>query len=370
MILATPGPTSVPEFIRVAMATPSIHHRTKEFETIFKKVRDNLKSLFSLEEVILLSSSGSGAMESSAAHFCQTKAIVIISGKFGERFSDILKKQNKSLIELKYPWDTPADITEIKNILTRDKKIDSIFIQSCESSGGLKHPVAEIAKLAKEINPNITIIVDGITSVGVESIDDSNIDVLISGSQKAFMLPPGLSMIWLSKYAIKSLKKPCNSLYFDLELELKNQQKNTTAFTPAIPLIIGLNAILDVYLKNGIDELYKTTSNRARAMREALKSMDLKIYPKIPASSMSVVFHPQAKEIKNHLKEKFDILIAGGQDSIKDTIFRINNMGLIEPSECLFILNAIEITLHDFALRAFDGIASKKFTEVMYDIRT
>jgi len=308
MLLYTPGPTPVPEFARVAMSAPTIHHRTKEFEDIFKEVRNKLLGLFNFKEVIMLSSSGSGAMESSVVNFCEKKCLVIVAGKFGERFSDIAKKYDKELIELQYEWDTPAKVSDIENAINEHKDIDSIFIQYCESSGGLEHPIADIAKAVKNINPNINIVVDGITAVCVNEIDDSNIDVLIAGSQKAFMLPPGLSMLWLSEQAILSLDKKKPAHYFDLSIELKNQKKNTTAFTPATTLIIGLNAILDVFLEKSMNNVYKDTENRAKAMQKAISSIGLEIYPKTPANAMIVVKHQKAKDFKSRLKERLHLV--------------------------------------------------------------
>ncbi len=366
MLLYTPGPTPVPEFARVAMSAPTIHHRTNEFEDIFKQVRNKLLGLFSFKEVIMLSSSGSGAMESSVVNFCDKKCLVIVAGKFGERFSDIAKKYDKELIELNYEWDTPAKVSDIENAINEHKDIDSIFIQYCESSGGLEHPVADIAKAVKNINSDINIIVDGITAVCVNDIDDSNIDVLIAGSQKAFMLPPGLSMLWLSEQAVKNLDKQKPAHYFDLSIELKNQRKNTTAFTPATTLIIGLNAILDVFFKSGIKNIYKNTENRAKAMKKAILSIGLEIYPKAPANAMIVVKHKQAKEFKTRLKEKFNISVVGGQGDIKDTIFRINNMGFIEISELSYILNSIEFILDEMDIRPFDGTASCEFLKTYW----
>lgn len=361
MLLYTPGPTPVPEFARVAMSAPTIHHRTSEFEIIFKQAREKLLSLFNFKEVIMLSSSGSGAMESSVINFCNKKCLVIVAGKFGERFSDIAKKYNKELIEIHYEWDTPAKVSDIESIINENKDIDSIFIQFCDSSGGLEHPISDIAKAVKNINSDINVIVDGITAVCVQEIDDSNIDVLIAGSQKAFMLPPGLSMLWLSEQAISNLdnKKPTH--YFDLSLEIKNQIKNTTAFTPATTLIIGLNAILDSFLENGINNLYKDTDKRAKSMTKAINSIGLEIYPKSPANAMIVVKHPKAKEIKERLKNKFKISVAGGQGDIKDTIFRINNMGLIAINELGYILSSIELILEEMDIRPFDGKANYVF---------
>jgi aspartate aminotransferase-like enzyme len=364
MILMTPGPTPVPEDVRYAMAQPSIHHRTPEFEAIFENTQNMLKKLFDMPEVLMLSSSGTGAMDSAISTFCNKKALVINAGKFGERFVKIAQFYNKEYHELKYSWDTPASINDIVNIIEKDKNIDSIFIQICESAGGLRHPIEQIAQKIKEINKDIFVIADGITAVGVEYIDTTNIDILISGSQKALMLPPGLALMGFSQYAIDKINSSSsNSFYFDLKKELKIQKKNTTAYTPATTIIIGLEYILEKIFKDGLDTLYTKTKNRSIATIRALESIGLQVYPKSPALSMSTIYHEKTNEINKLLKQKYNIHLAGGQDDLKGKIFRINNMGLIPINEISWVINAIELTLDELKIRTFDANANKVFLE-------
>ena len=364
MLLFTPGPTPVPEAVRVAMAAPTIHHRTPEFEAIFAKARKSLLDLFSMDEAIMLASSGTGAMEASIINLCKNKALTINAGKFGDRFGKIVKAHGKELVELKYDWDTPANVEDIKKALKSNSDIDTIAIQVCESAGGLRHPVEEIAKAVKEINKDIIVIADGITAVGVEPIDVSNIDALIAGSQKALMLPPGLAMIGLSKTAIDRIGKG-SGYYFNLASEIAKQQKNTTAYTAATTLIIGLNKIFELINESGgKEQLYKVTKARSKALLEALKAIDLKIYPKSPALAMATVIDENAEDIRALLKTKYKVNVAGGQDHLKGKIFRINNMGLIETSDMLWVVNSIENALADLGRAKFSGKAAKVFNEV------
>ncbi len=366
MLLLTPGPTAVSEDIRMAMSEPTIHHRTPEFSQILRQVREKLSKIFNMDEVLLLSSSGTGAMEAAVTNFCQKKALTINAGKFGERFGKIVQAFGLELIELKYEWNTPANPVDIKKALTNQKDIDTLCIQVCESAGGLRHPVEEVAKIAKEINPDITVIADGITAVGVEKIDTTNIDVLLSGSQKAFMLPPGLSMIGLSKNAIKKIEKRSFGYYFNLATELKKQRENSTAWTAATTIIIGLNAMLDKINKIGINEFYKRTKARSKASLEALKAIGFQIYPKNPAIAMSAVYNEKADEIRKILKTKYEVNIAGGQEHLKGNLFRINHMGIIEPYEASWVLNALELILDEMNDRKYDGTANKIFNEVYF----
>lgn len=366
MLLFTPGPTPVLEDVRFSMSQPTIHHRTPEFEAIFAKTREKLINIFQTKEVLMIASSGTGAMEASVINFCQKKALTINAGKFGERFGKICKAQDISYTELKYEWNTPASIEDITNALKNDSDIDAIFIQVCESAGGLRHPVEAIAKAVKAINKDIMIVADGITAVGVEPIDSSDIDVLISGSQKAFMLPPGLSMIGLNDGAIKRLESYDKGYYLNLKSELKKQQTNTTAYTAATTLIIGLGVMLGKIEDIGVDKLYHDTRTRAEATKKALQTIGLDIYPSTPAPAMTTISYEKSDELRKILKSKYGVNIAGGQDHLKGKIFRINHMGIIEIYEAAWVVNAIELTLDDMGVRAFDGLANMTFNKEFF----
>src|SRR5574344_2098677 len=341
-MLLTPGPTPVPEFARKAMSDITIHHRTQEFEAIFERTRNLLIEIYNMPEVLMLASSGTGAMEACITNFTRKQALTVNSGKFGERFGKICKAFNI------------------------DSNSDAIFIQICESAGGLRQPVEKIAKEVKKINPEIIVVADGITALGVEKIDVTNIDALITGSQKAFMLPPGLAMIGLSQKAVTKIEEKSAGYYFNLATELKNQRKNTTAWTAATTLIMGLEAILVELKKVGFDNLYSKTALRAKATQEALKAIGFEIYPKTPANAMTTVYTEQSNEIRKLLKTKYSVDIAGGQDHLAGKIFRINHMGLVEDFEASWAVNAIELVMDDLNIRKFDGTANRVFAQNMF----
>jgi aspartate aminotransferase-like enzyme len=369
MILLTPGPTPVPESIRQAMATPTIHHRTPEFEAIFASTRTKLLDLFNMPEVLMLGSSGTGAMEAAVTNLCNTKILTIAAGKFGQRFGKIAKAHGLENIELSYEWNEPAKIADINKVLDENPDIDAIAIQISESAGGLRHPVESIAKIAKAKNPNIMIIADGITAVGVEKIDTSYIDALIAGSQKAFMLPPGLAMLGLSDAAVTKINNGgAKGFYFNLSSEIKSQRKNTTAYTAVTTLIIGLGAILDEIYEGGLENLYHTTQKRHIATMGALTALDMLIYPNSPSLAMTTISMDNSDALRKILKTKYGVNIAGGQDHLKNQIFRINNMGLIKEYEALWVVNAIELALDEMGLRKFDGSASKTFNELFFGV--
>ena len=365
MLLFTPGPTPVPEAVRVAMSTPTIHHRTLEFEAIFKSARESLIKLFGMSEAVILASSGTGAMESAIVNVSKGKTLTINAGKFGDRFSKIVKAHGLDLVELKYEWDTPASVDDVISAIKENGDIDSIAIQICESAGGLRHPVEEIAKEVKKINRDIAIIADGITAVGVEELDVSNIDVLITGSQKALMLPPGLAMLGLSQYAIKRIGKG-RGYYFNLASEIAKQQKNTTAYTAATTLIIGLNKIFELVDEfGGFDKLYKVTKARHKALLSALKSINLKVYPKSPAFAMATIIDENSEDLRKLLKRKYNVNVAGGQDHLKGKIFRINNMGLIETSDMMYVVDSIESALANLGRLEYSACAVEEFTKTL-----
>lgn len=367
MLLFTPGPTPVPEHVRKAMADVTIHHRTPEFEAIFERTRALLFKLFKTDEVVMLSSSGTGAMEAAVTNLTRKKILTINAGKFGERFGKIAVAHGLENVELQYGWDTPATVQDVETALRDDEQIDAIAIQISESAGGLRHPVEQIAARAKAIRPEIMVIADGITAVGVEPIDVADIDCLIAGSQKALMLPPGLAILGLSEAAITRVGEG-RGYYFNLATEISKQRKNTTAWTAATTLVIGLEAVLKSIEEQGIETLYDVTERRAEATRRALEAIGLHVYPQTPARSMTTIDDAEASEIRTLLKSEYGVNVAGGQDHLKGKIFRINQMGLIEPYESAWVVNSIELALNTLGRRTYDATATRIFNEVFFGL--
>ncbi len=366
MLLFTPGPTPVPESIRLAMAEPTLHHRTPEFEAIFEETRKELFKLFHTDEVVMLATSGTGAMEAAVINLCHDTLLNVNAGKFGERFGKIAQANGLGNVELKYEWNTPTSVEDVLEALEKNPAIDAIAVQISESAGGLRHPVEEIAAAVKKVRPEVMIIADGITAIGVEPIDVTHIDAVLAGSQKALMLPPGLAILGLSNAAIEKIGGG-KGYYLNLATEIKKQRQNTTAWTAATTLTIGLNAILkEIDAKGGLEKLYKETAARAVATRDALEAIGLHSYPNSPAKSMTTIDDEHANEIRNILKKEFDVNVAGGQDHLKGKIFRINQMGLIKPYESAWVVNAVELALAKLGRRPYEGTANKIFNEVYF----
>ena len=366
MLLFTPGPTPVPQNVRNAMADETMHHRTPEFEAIFKKTREHLFKLFATDEVVMIASSGTGAMEAAVINLCKNTLLNVNSGKFGERFGKIAVAHGLKNVEIKNEWDTPVSVEDVVAAVKANSDIDAIAVQISESAGGLRHPVEELAKAVKAINPDIMIIADGITAVGVERIDVTNIDCLIAGSQKALMLPPGLAILGLSNAAIEKIGSG-TGYYFNLASEIKKQRQNTTAYTAATTLVIGLLEVMEmIEREGGLGVLYCNTARRAKATRAALEAIGLHSYPKVPARSMTTIDDADASKIRSALKEEYGVNVAGGQDHLKGKIFRINQMGIIPTHESLWVVNAIELILHRMGRLTYSGLASKVYNETYF----
>lgn len=353
--LLSPGPTAVPENVLLKMAEPMIHHRTPQFSAIFAEVKKDLKYLFQTEqEVLILASSGTGAMESAITNlFCKgDKVIFVNGGKFGERWGQISKTYGLEPIEIKVEWGLAVDVSVVKELLDKDPDIKAVLVQASETSTTASHPVKELAKLTKD--RDTLLVVDGITAIGVSdiSMDSSGIDVLISGSQKAFMLPPGLAFIALSDKAWKFAdRSDLPKYYFDLKKENKNQVagKDTTAYTPAVSLICGLAEVLRMVKEEGLENLFKRHAVLARAARAAVKALGLRLLaPESPADSATGAFVPEGIDGGKFVKlmrDDMGVTMAGGQDHLKGKIFRIAHLGYYDTFDIIIAISAIEMAL-------------------------
>ena len=243
--LFSPGPTMLPPEVLLKMAEPIMHHREPEFEKLFAEVREGLKYLFQTKnEVLIFTSSGTGAMEGAVSNILSKgdKALVVRGGKFGERWGEICKAYGIEFIPIDVEWGKAVDVKRVEEILSSNPSIRAVYTQASETSTGAKHPIKEIAEIVKKYEKTV-LVVDAITGIGVFNLpmDEWGLDVVVSGSQKALMLPPGLAFAALSDKAWKLVERSdLPKFYFDFRKEMKNAQKNQNAFTPAISLFVGL----------------------------------------------------------------------------------------------------------------------------------
>lgn len=355
--LITPGPVSVPEQVLLDMARPMIHHRTPEFEEIFKEARNGLKKVFKTEqEPLILASSGTGAMESAVINTLNQgdKVLVINGGKFGERWIKICQAYGINAESITIEWGCSVNPADVKAFLDKNPDTKAVFVQGSETSSTVYHPVKELAAITKDM-PETLLIVDGITSAGVHDtrFDEWGIDILITGSQKAFMLPPGLAFITLSQKAWNMVEKSTlPKFYFNLKTELKNQLKNTTAWTAGVSLIIGLKTVLSMMEKEGIDNVFKRHSINAEATRAAVKALGLKLLAQdIPSNAATGCFLPEnidGKAFVKYLRDKCGVSLAGGQDHLAGKILRISHLGYHDAFDTITAVSAIEMGLKKF----------------------
>ena len=363
--LFSPGPTMLPPEVLLKMAEPIMHHREPEFEKIYAEIREGMKYLFQTKnEVLIFTSSGTGAMEGAVSNLLSKgdKAIVVRGGKFGERWGEICKAYGIESIPIDVEWGKAVDPKKIKELLESDPSIRAVYTQASETSTGVKHPIQAIADLVKRYEDKV-VVVDAITGIGVFSVptDAWGLDVVISGSQKALMLPPGLSFATLSDKAWKLVEKSTlPKYYFDFKKELKNTKKNQSSYTPAISLYVGLRETLRMIRKEGLEAVFHRHETLAEATRRAVEALGLELYaPDSPSNAVTAVKIPggiDGEKLKDLFFEKFGITVAEGQDRAKGKIIRIAHLGYYERLDMVMVISALEMLLkemgHSFELGA------------------
>lgn len=371
--LYAPGPTPVPEDVLTEMAKPILHHRTPAFEKVVEEIRAGLKWVFQTkEEVLIFASSGTGAMEGSIINTMSPgdRALIVDGGKFGERWWKICKAFGLEYDVIKVDWGKAVDPKEIESKL-KEKEYRTVFIQASETSTGVSHPIKAIADIVKKHDQTL-LIVDGITGVGVFPLpmDEWGIDILVSGSQKAFQLPPGLAFAAVSQKAWGIIKKSTlPKFYFNFQTELKNITQNTTAWTPAVSLLMGLRVVLQQMQKEGLPALFERHRKMALAVREAAKAIGLKLFaPEHPSDSITAIYGPEGMDsgkIVKYLRDQLNMTIAGGQDAAKGKIFRIGHLGYYDAMDMITVWSAIEMALSSMGYQFERGKGVAKAMEVL-----
>jgi aspartate aminotransferase-like enzyme len=364
--LFTPGPTPLLPAAQTAMASTGIHHRTADFKALFSKTLADLKTFIGTKnDVILLASSGTGAMEASVTNLTSPgdKVLVLTAGKFGERWRDLTATFGCEVEVLSAPYGQTFSSQVIHQKLTDvDHGIRVVYMQATESSTGARHDVEAVAAAVRQSNArgnNTLLVIDAITGLGTTrfDVDGWGIDVIIGGSQKAVMVPPGLAYMAVSERAWKRMEEPHSpSYYFDLRKERKSQVKGETAFTPAISLVAGLAAALDFIraagngdLAVGRDALIANAETCAAMTRAAAEALGLKLYaPSAPAAALTAVVPPEGMDssvIVKEFRERFDAVVANGQGEMKGKMFRIAHLGYYDYLDTAGIIAGLEQVL-------------------------
>lgn len=351
--ILAPGPVAVAPEVMAKMAEPIMHHRTSQFSEILTKVRENLQYLFQTKnDVILFASSGTGAMEASVVNMLSAgdTAIVIRAGKFGERWTELCEKYGVKAVNIDVTWGEAVDPQTVKEELDRYPEAKAVFMQAHETSTGAKQPVKEIAALTKA-REHTVLVIDAITALGVYELpmDDWGLDVVVTGSQKALALPPGLSMVGVSDKAWQlSKSSTLPKFYFNFASEKKAISKQTTAFTPAVTLIMGLSMVLEQIRTQGLVEVFRHHRELAEATRAGVAALGLKLFTKALSEAVTVIEAPDGidgQAVVKKLRDGYGITIAGGQGQAKGKIFRISHMGYLCEWDMVIAMAAIERAL-------------------------
>lgn len=361
--LLTPGPTPVPERILANFAKPIVHHRTPQFKAILEEVQKGLQYLYQTkQDVLLLSASGTGAMDATVTNLFSPGDTVIVlnAGKFGGRWTKISRTYGLNCIEVKVPPGASVSASQVEQALHTNPQAKAVLFQASETSTGVSLPTQEICTLVKKF-PHCLSIVDAITALGVMPLpmDDWGIDVLITGSQKALMLPPGLSCIALSDKAWRhSLESKIPKFYFDLAKERDSQRKGQTAWTPPVSLIDGLREALHMIQSETLPEVFLRHDRCARATRAAVKALGLELFAEqMPSPAVTAVKVPTSikdgKLIPKFMREVQGVSIAGGQDELEGKIFRLTHLGYIDQFDIIIGISALEMTLHSLGYKNF-----------------
>ncbi len=372
--LLTPGPTQVPPEVLLRMSQPLIHHRTPEFSQLFAEVQEGLRWLFQTDqEVLILAASGTGAMEAAVVNTCSAgdTVLVVNGGKFGDRWVKICQSFGVRVVEIKVEWGRAVTVEAVAQALRAHPHPRAILLQGSETSTTVLHPMREIAELTA--NTDILLIVDGITAVGATEVpmDRWGIDILITGSQKALMLPPGLAFLALSPKAwsrVETATLP--RFYFDLKRERREQQKHTTAYTPAISLINGLHEVLRILQAEGLEHVFARHAHLAGATRSAAQALGLRLLaPEHPSPAATGVWLPaqvEGERLLKYMRDRMGVDIAGGQDHLKGKVVRISHIGYAGPFDVITAISALEMALRRWGCELAFGSGVRAAEEVLF----
>jgi len=352
--LLAPGPTPVPSDVLLAMAAPIIHHRSPDFVPVIDSAKKGLQWLYQTKnDVLILCSTGTGGMVGTVNNFFNRddKVLVINGGKFGERWTNICRAYGLNVEEIVVEWGYAVKPEVVEEKLKKDKDIKGVFVQATETSTGVYHDIKALASVVKKYSDTL-FIVDAISALVAHDLktDEWGIDVMIGGSQKGVMLPPGMAFVSVSDKAwarAETSKLP--KFYFNFRKERANLAKNQTNFTSPVTLIIGLNESLRMLRAEGLENIFRRHATLANATRKAVQAIGLEIYPReSPSNSVTAIMSPpgiDGQAIYKNLREKYGITAAGGQDKAKGKIFRIAHLGYSDRFDIITAIAGIEMVL-------------------------
>lgn len=377
--LMIPGPTPVPESVLLDMAKHPIGHRSKEFSAILEEVYADLKEVFNTKnDVFVYTASGTGALDGALSNLVNEgdKVLSLIIGNFGERWAKIAKTYGAEVQELRVDAGKAINPDDLKAILDADtnKEIKIVTMTHNETSTGVENDVKTLVGLVKA--HGALSVVDGVTSVGAIpcKMDEWGIDVLVSGSQKGFMIPPGLAFLAASDKAFEVFEQ-CKhpNFYFNWAAYRKSTRALSTPFTPAVNLFVALRTALKMMKEEGLENIYDRHARLAKALRKAIRAINLELFVEddnCASSTITAILPPaniSVPDIRKTIKDRFDIVVANGQNALKDKIFRMGTLGFVSERDLIAAVGSLEATLkilgHDFEL----GAGVKAVLEELYN---
>jgi aspartate aminotransferase-like enzyme len=364
LMLMIPGPTPVPEAALLALAKHPIGHRTAEFSNVIAEVTENLKWLHQTQnDVLMLNVSGTGAVEAGMINFLSAGDRILVgsNGKFGERWVEVGKAFGLNVDVISAEWGQPLDPAQFAEKLQADtkKEIKAVVITHSETSTGVINDLAAINSHVKA-HGEALIIVDAVTSLGAYNVavDDLGLDVVASGSQKGYMIPPGLGFVSVSPKAWEAYKTATLPKYYlDLGKYRKATAKNSTPFTPPVNLTMALHTTLGMMKKEGLESIFARHERQKNATRAAMKALNLPLLAADECASPAItavsVPGMEADKIRSLMKKRFDIALAGGQDHLSNKIFRIGHLGFVSDRDILSCISALEVVLTELGYDKF-----------------
>lgn len=363
--LFTPGPTPVPPEVLLAGAAPITHHRQAAFEAIFARVSDKLKEVFqTTSPVVMMAGSGTAALEASLVNTLSAgdKAVSICGGKFGQRWGQIGQAYGVDMKVIEVEWGAAVDPAQVEAALTPDVK--AVFATLHETSTTVLTDVKALAALTAKTDA--LLVVDAVSGLGADELrmDAWGVDVVVSGSQKALMMPPGLAFAAVGPKAQAAIKQSTLPKYYlDLGKALKSLEKNTTPYTPAVSLVIALETALDQILAMGMEAVWAHHRRLAAATRAGVQGMGMELFSQAPSNAATAIKLPESVDggaLHKKLRDEFNVTCAGGQEHLKGKIERIGHMGYYDQFDVVVVLSAVELALKEMGapVRIGEGVAA------------
>jgi serine---pyruvate transaminase len=366
--LVTPGPTPVPPEVLQAMSAPIIHHRAHDFRVVLARLLERLPEIFRTEnDVLMFASSGTGAMESAVANICSPddRVLVVSAGHFGERWAEIVSRYRCDVVHLAFEWGETPSADEVEARIAEVGGVKAVYLTQCETSTGVVTDVRAIAERAE--SAGALVVVDAISSLGAIRLetDEWGVDVVVSGSQKALMTPPGLALASVSGAAVDaSLTATSPRFYFDWERARKflGKRPPEAQFTPAISLVVGLDAAVSLLLEEGLEAAFDRHVRLGRGCRAGVKAMGLELFsPDEDRSAVvTAIRMPDAidgQEIVRFLREREGVTIAGGQGHLRGKVIRIGHIGYVDVFDVTTALAGLEVALVEAGADVDRGVA-------------